>query len=171
MSTFVAVGNGTQSFRRLLDAVAAISKRLPQPVVVQHGVADFAHSGCELHAYVDREEFGRLLASARLVICHAGSGCVIEALRAGRIPVVMPRRKAHGEVVDDHQVEFARLLAEAGRVVVVEGAEQIEQAAARALQMQADRRDASSEPPLVAALRAVLREAEQQCARAHARSG
>ena len=38
MTTFVAVGNATQPFARLIDAVVAIAADLPQPVLIQHGV-------------------------------------------------------------------------------------------------------------------------------------
>jgi hypothetical protein len=36
MSTFVSVGNATQSFSRLLDAVIDIAPTLPQPVIFQY---------------------------------------------------------------------------------------------------------------------------------------
>jgi UDP-N-acetylglucosamine transferase subunit ALG13 len=44
---------------------------------------------------------------------------MIHALRAGNMPIVMPRRKHYGEHVDDHQLEGARALAAEGRIVVV----------------------------------------------------
>lgn len=44
---------------------------------------------------------------ADLVICHAGTGSVTAALGAGRAPLVVPRRPAHGEAGDDHQAELA----------------------------------------------------------------
>ena len=41
MSTFVTIGNGTQSFHRLLEAVREVIDDLPQPVVIQTGRTPF----------------------------------------------------------------------------------------------------------------------------------
>jgi UDP-N-acetylglucosamine transferase subunit ALG13 len=55
-------------------------------------------------------EFDALLRDVDAVIAHAGTGSSIAALTAGRAPVLVPRRKARGEHVDDHQVEIAQEL-------------------------------------------------------------
>ena len=124
MTTFISVGNATQPFGRLLDAVAVLAPRLPGPVVVQHGATPFASPDCEARPFVSMSEFEALVARARLLILHAGAGSVIHAVRAGKLPVVMPRRVAHGEHVDDHQLEFAIELERAGKIVVArEGAD------------------------------------------------
>jgi UDP-N-acetylglucosamine transferase subunit ALG13 len=57
------------------------------------------------------DEFERLIQQSSLLIMHAGAGSVIHALRAERLPIVMPRRAADGEHIDDHQLEFATALA------------------------------------------------------------
>jgi len=155
VTTFVAVGNATQPFGRLLDAVSAIAPRLPQPVIVQHGSTPFRTPGCRARPFVGRDEFDRLIREASLVICHAGAGCVIEALRAGKTPVVMARRRIHGELVDDHQAEFARLLAGTGKAIVADEPVLLEACASAALERQAQRRS-SAEPALVRIVAEVL---------------
>lgn len=151
MSTFVAVGNATQPFRRLLDAVCELAPHLPQPVVVQHGAAqDFACPHCQGVAFMDMQAFERQVAEADMLILHAGAGSLIHAIQAGKIPVVMPRRASHGEHVDDHQVEFARVLEKAGKVVVANDASTLEQAIVLALERQRLLQVSESvEPPLV----------------------
>jgi predicted glycosyltransferase len=62
-------------------------------------------------------EMDRAMAGARYVVCHAGSGIIAAALRTGRRPIVMPRRRASGEHVDDHQLQIVEKLAQAGLVV------------------------------------------------------
>ena len=47
------------------------------------------------------------MVSADVVIAHAGCGSLLSALAAGRCPVLVPRRTAHGENVDEHQGGFA----------------------------------------------------------------
>jgi UDP-N-acetylglucosamine--N-acetylmuramyl-(pentapeptide) pyrophosphoryl-undecaprenol N-acetylglucosamine transferase len=54
------------------------------------------------------------------VVCHGGAGIISSALAAGRKPIVVPRRAALGEHVDDHQYQLTRKLAEWGLVVPAE---------------------------------------------------
>lgn len=125
MSTFVSVGNATQTFPRLLDEVARIASFLPTPVVVQHGVTPFVCAGCRAVPFVQMEEFEHLIVSSELLILHAGAGSVIHAIRAGKRPVVMPRQAKIGEHVDNHQIEFAKTLEALGKVIVAEEAAQL----------------------------------------------
>ncbi len=133
MSTFVSVGNAKQPFRRLLDAVAHLVPNLPQPVIVQHGHTPFVSAACQVTAFMGMEEFARHIKTAELLILHAGAGSVIHAIEAGKRPVIMPRRADLGEHVNDHQIEFARALAEAGKVVVAGSPEYLGEAIAEVL--------------------------------------
>lgn len=160
MSTFVALGNATQPFLRLLAAVSAAFERLPQPVFVQHGRTPLGDPRFEGAPFLDMEAFARRIAAARLVLCHAGAGSVLHALVAGKTPLVMPRRKRFDEAVDDHQDEFAEALARAGRVRVVESAgDLVRVLAAPAVEGVASPRPCSRMAELVAgALREVAEE-------------
>jgi UDP-N-acetylglucosamine transferase subunit ALG13 len=116
--TFVTVGNATDGFRRLLDAVEALADALPAPLVIQSGHnPGFVSRHGLVRPFLPMEEFEDHVRRARLVIAHAGAGTVLHALAAGRIPVVMPRRARYAEIVDDHQAEFVEHLARAGRVI------------------------------------------------------
>jgi UDP-N-acetylglucosamine transferase subunit ALG13 len=57
------------------------------------------------------------LASADVVIGHAGTGLALSSLAAGRRPVLLARDAARGEHVDDHQQQTHRTLEEAGLAV------------------------------------------------------
>jgi UDP-N-acetylglucosamine transferase subunit ALG13 len=154
LSTFVSVGNAHQPFGRLLEAVRRVAARLPQPVVVQHGYTPFDDSVCSRVPFLGMEEFIRHVRDAELLIMHAGAGSVIHAVGAGKIPVIMPRHTAHGEHVNDHQVEFAQALAATGKVVAVENPDDLERAVEEAMtrQRQLSNRDGGhkdSAPPLV----------------------
>jgi UDP-N-acetylglucosamine transferase subunit ALG13 len=160
MSTLVSVGTCFQSFHRLLDEVArlAAARLLPEPVVVQHGHTKFSSPHCTAIGFVDRAEYERLVNASELIIAQAGAGSIVEALRAGRVPVIMPRCAARGEHVDDHQFELARQLGHAGRVVVAPEPEDLLGAVRRALERQArGRESARPEPALVGLVRETLR--------------
>lgn len=137
MSTFVSVGNATQPFTRLLEAVGQIAPYLPQPVFVQYGAGSMlACPGCAGLAYLDMAAFEQHVRDAELLILHAGAGSVIHAVRAGKIPVIMPRRADLGEHVDDHQMEFADELAKTDKVIVAHDATSLAAATALALANQ-----------------------------------
>ncbi|MEO7653207.1 MAG: glycosyltransferase [Bryobacteraceae bacterium] len=160
MSTFVSVGNGEQPFTRLLAEVdrLAAEGRLPLPVIVQHGSTRFASSHCECVAFFERPDFDKALGGATLLITHGGA-TVLQGVRAGRVPVVMPRRAVHGEVVDDHQVDFAASLEAAGKVMVAAAPEDLAGAISRALDLQIQRentRMVSAEAPLLGMVRRIL---------------
>lgn len=153
MSTFVAVGNATQPFDRMLKEVAAIVGDLPQPVVVQRGSSRIELADCKVVDFLEMDAFERLVGEAELVIVHAGAGSAIQAIQAGRIPVVMPRRAELGEHVDDHQLEFAHELAQLGKAVVATNTLELQQAIGKALEMQRAKGAGASPPPLVALVR------------------
>ena len=157
MSTFVSVGNATQPFPRLLDGVAAIASDLPQPVFVQSGSTPFHAEGCQAARFLTMSEFEIRVGQSTLLITHAGAGSVITALQAGKVAVVMPRRVADGEVIDDHQVEFARELAAAGRIVVADEATDLLSAAREALARQDGAHRDGSAPAMVGLIADVLR--------------
>ena len=61
-----------------------------------------------------------LYATADALVLQGGAGGVMDARKAGRIPIVVPRVPVDDEVVDDHQVKLARRLSDLGFVHVAE---------------------------------------------------
>jgi UDP-N-acetylglucosamine transferase subunit ALG13 len=66
--------------------------------------------------FMSYDEMVNAMAKADSVICHAGVGTIMTALKARHIPVVIPRQAQHGEHVDDHQLDIATRFAERGLV-------------------------------------------------------
>ena len=156
MSTFVSLGNATQPFPRLLEAVAKLAPDLPQPVTVQYGNNKFACSGCRPVDFLAMDSFMTHIREADVLILHAGAGTVVNAVQAGKIPVIAPRRAQNGEHIDDHQVEFARALGATGRVVVVDDMAQLGSAVKEARLRQAGHLPSMRSPPLVSMIARVL---------------
>ena len=157
MSTFVSVGNALQPFPRMLDAVCAITHTLPQPVIVQYGHTPFDCQGCQAHDFLDMPTFEDFMAKAELVILHGGAGSVINAIRAGQVPIIVPRRAEFAEHINDHQVEFAQQLAKEGRVVLVENPSELPLAVPKAKGLRNQRTTGNAMPPLVVAIKELLR--------------
>jgi UDP-N-acetylglucosamine transferase subunit ALG13 len=156
VSTFVSVGNATQPFRRLLDGVTAIALDLPQPVFVQSGSTPFHAEGCESAPFLDMSEFQSRVGRSMLLIMHAGAGSLITTVRLGKVPVVMARRARYGEHVDDHQIELARELDRAGRIVVANEPVDLLSAVREALTRQENARWAGPAPAMIGMIADVL---------------
>ena len=116
---FVGVGTHAQPFSRLLELVdnAAGKGLLPAPIVAQGGPSTYAPRNYRLRDWLAPDEVPAAIGDAEYVICHAGSGLISTALRAGRRPLVLARREAHGEHYDDHQTQIVAKLAELGLAV------------------------------------------------------
>jgi UDP-N-acetylglucosamine transferase subunit ALG13 len=133
---FVTVGNATQPFPRLLNAVDELARSGcwgSEEVFIQSG----NNPGfCPLYSrhrpFLSMEEFVRYINDARLVISHGGCGTLLHAIRAKKCPVVMPRKKQYGEHINDHQVQLVRALADEGKLVPVYRPDELESAIALA---------------------------------------
>lgn len=113
-------------FTRALDALPAAE------LFVQHGPMEAPAGAGRAVAYLPFPEVVAGMEAADTVVCHAGAGSILCALRVGHTPVVMPRLKRFGETVDDHQVEFSRALAARGKVIAVESPDLLAAAVASA---------------------------------------
>jgi UDP-N-acetylglucosamine transferase subunit ALG13 len=60
------------------------------------------------------------LGRAMAVVSHAGPGTVMSCRSIGLLPIVVPRTAVLGEHVDDHQVSFARQMAQRSQVRLAE---------------------------------------------------
>lgn len=120
VAVVVTLGTDHHPFGRLVEWVDRWAEAHPDaPCVVQHGTAPPPRFA-EGHAFVDPAAIPALLARSSVAVGHAGPGTILDARRAGRLPVVVPRRHALGEVVDDHQVTFGRWMADRRQAICVE---------------------------------------------------
>ena len=55
-----------------------------------------------------------------MIVLQGGAGGVMDARELGILPIVVPRIPVNDEVVDDHQIVFARRLRDLGIVHVAE---------------------------------------------------
>lgn len=134
-ATKVVVSLGTElwPFPR---AVAGALRVLPAADVVwQTGSTVFDHDGRRLQQWLPAEELHAALGAADVVITHGGVGSVLACLRQGTVPVVLPRTAGQGEHIDDHQHQFARLLAERDLAVCTDPDRLSEEHLARAAAM------------------------------------
>ncbi len=161
LSTFVSVGNAIQPFLRLIEGIVRVAPELPHPVVIQHGHTPAGDCPCLFVPFMSMDDFIQHVHRSELLIMHAGAGSLINAIEAGKIPVVMPRRALYGEHVNDHQIELARAMAETDRVIMANGPEDLPHAVREALLRQkravrSDRMENSSPPALISRIGQIL---------------
>jgi len=77
----------------------------------------------QVHREMSAAAFAEAVESADVVITHSGVGTILQLLESGVHPIVVPRSKAAGEHVDDHQFEIADLIRDLGVGTVLRPAE------------------------------------------------
>lgn len=102
----VTLGTIEFGFPRLLERLIDI---IPPGVSVlwQVGGTDARSLPIEGIASLSSGELDAEMKRADVVVAHAGIGSALAALDAGRCPVLIPRERAHGEHIDDHQRQIA----------------------------------------------------------------
>lgn len=119
-SVLVTVGTERFPFPRALEALVA-DVPAAKDVLWQTGHTNVAISLPGHHRpWWSARELRDAAERSDVVVTHAGVGSVLMALRAGRLPILIPRRADLGEHVDDHQVELARQLQDHGLAMVAE---------------------------------------------------
>lgn len=113
----VLVGTDHHPFDRMVAWVDAWAARSGARVLVQHGTST-PPSHAQARPLLTRGELDDVLATRPVVVAHGGPGTIADARDAGVRPIVLPRRTALGEHVDDHQVRFTARMHDVGAIVV-----------------------------------------------------
>lgn len=138
---FVTVGTHEQQFDRLVKAVddLKLDKVINEPVYVQTGYSTFEPTHCDHSRFVSYTQMKEYMKAADVVITHGGPSSFIEAMAAGKVPVVVPRRGDLQEHVNNHQVDFVRTVAERqGGIIPVFDVDDLPVAIERARQVSND---------------------------------
>jgi len=107
-------------FRRLVERLAAILPEVCAPdaeVLWQTGATDLTGVSVIGRNQVPADELQSAIRDADLVVSHGGIGSALTVLESGRVPVMVPRRAAYGEHIDDHQLLICNHLGERGIAV------------------------------------------------------
>jgi UDP-N-acetylglucosamine transferase subunit ALG13 len=108
----------TRLVRRLLEVIPPEAE-----VLWQTGDTDVSGLGIAGHEAIPESDLSQAMREADVVVAHAGVGTALAALELGKCPLLVPRRVALGEHVDDHQVQIAGELSERGLAVTADADE------------------------------------------------
>lgn len=119
---FVTVGTHEQPFNRLVQYIDELKGRdiIKEEVLIQTGYSTYQPKHCRWKNLFTYQDMVKNVEEAHIVITHGGPSSFIMPLQIGKIPIVVPRQKKYNEHVNDHQVEFADIVAERqGNIIVV----------------------------------------------------
>lgn len=123
----VSLGTDHHHFDRLVGWVDAYLEDHPEVrCLVQHGFTA-PPQRAEAVERMPRAELLDLYRQATIILVQGGPGSILDAREVGAIPLAVPRVSKLNEVVDDHQVEFSRVMEEHGEAIVVTSAEDLRQ--------------------------------------------
>lgn len=120
---FVTVGTHEQPFNRLVQEIDNLKRDgvITEDVIIQTGYSTYEPKYCQWDKLIPYKQMIKNVEDARIVITHGGPASFIMPLQIGKTPIVVPRQKKFDEHVNDHQVEFARNVAQRmGTIIPVE---------------------------------------------------
>jgi UDP-N-acetylglucosamine transferase subunit ALG13 len=138
---FVTVGTHEQPFNRLVKAIDKLKKDgvITEDVIMQTGYSTYEPKYCKWDKLIPYDQMVKNVEDARIVITHGGPASFIMPLQIGKTPIVVPRQKRFNEHVNNHQVEFAKNVAERmGTIIPVEDINKLEEVIENYEQIVAD---------------------------------
>lgn len=81
--------------------------------------------------FLSQEEFNYKIDQCSLVITHAGTGVIINALKKVKKVIAIPRLCVYGEHVDDHQIQLINEFDELNFIEAVYDIDQLDEAIKR----------------------------------------
>ena len=127
---FVILGTQDKKFPRLLDALqkkideGKISKK--EEIIVQAGSTKYESKNMKIIDYMSVRKFEECIDRADLIICHAGVGTILTALKKGKKIIAAARLKQYGEHVNDHQLQILDNFTAEGYILALEDFDKID---------------------------------------------
>lgn len=105
---FITVGSQKFQFNRLLKKVDELieEKLITDKVFAQIGSSDYKPKNYEYVDFMSQDEFSKKLDECNLLITHAGTGVIVNAVKREKKVIAIPRLAKYGEHVDDHQIQL-----------------------------------------------------------------
>lgn len=118
---FVTVGTHEQPFDRLIKAVDVLKKDglIHEKVFMQTGYSTYTPTACNYSKFCSYDKMKEEVQKARIVITHGGPASFLMPLQIGKIPIVVPRQSKFNEHVNNHQLDFAREVANRMHNIIV----------------------------------------------------
>lgn len=109
---FVTVGTHEQQFNRLIKEIDRLKESgiIQEDVLMQTGFSTYEPKYCEWKKMLSYNEMNEMYEKADIIITHGGPASFMKALEMKKVPIVVPRQAQLDEHVNDHQVDFVKLV-------------------------------------------------------------
>lgn len=106
----VTVGSQKFQFNRLLEEIDKLvaNRIITEDVFAQIGVSDYKPKNYKYIDFMPQEEFEKKMDESSIVITHAGTGVIVNAVKKEKKVIAVPRLAKYGEHVDDHQIQLIK---------------------------------------------------------------
>ena len=127
---FVILGTQDKKFPRLLEALqkkideGKIDKK--EEIIVQAGSTKYKSNDMKIFDYIPISQFEDYIEKADLIICHAGVGTILTALKKNKKIIAAARLKQYGEHVNDHQLQILDNFKNKGYILALENFDEID---------------------------------------------
>lgn len=117
---FVTVGTHEQQFNRLISHIDMLKKEgaIKEEVVMQTGFSTYIPEYCKSYKFIAYSDMKKYVDKGRIIITHGGPSSIIMPLQLGKVPIVVPRRKKYDEHVNDHQLDFVKIIEKRNRNII-----------------------------------------------------
>ena len=107
---FVTVGSQKFQFNRLLKKIDKLIENgnIKEEVYTQVGVSDYKPKNFKYTDFMTQDEFNKKINECSLVITHAGTGVIVNAVKKEKKVIATPRLAKYGEHVDNHQIQLIK---------------------------------------------------------------
>lgn len=104
----ITVGSQKFQFNRLLKEIDKLieNKVIKEDVFAQIGVSDYKPKNYKYIDFMSQDEFSNKMDEADIIITHAGTGVIVNAVKKEKKVIGVPRLSKYEEHVDDHQVQL-----------------------------------------------------------------
>lgn len=104
----ITVGSQKFQFNRLLKEIDELieNKIIKEEVFAQIGVSDYKPKNYKYVDFMSQDEFSNKMDEADIIITHAGTGVIVNAVKKEKKVIGVPRLAKYEEHVDDHQIQL-----------------------------------------------------------------
>lgn len=116
---FVPLGTQAMDFTRCLKMLdeMILHHGIKEEVIVQMGNSNYQSDNFKVIPFLPEEEFKKYIKEASVIISHAGSGALFNAIKNHKKLIAVARLKKYHEMVDDHQTELVKKMSEEGYII------------------------------------------------------
>jgi UDP-N-acetylglucosamine transferase subunit ALG13 len=131
----VIVGSTPYPFTRLLQEIDRLAPGVMVPFFVQSGEGPYMPRNCTCFRFVPYETLVEYYRTCTFIIAHTSGGPLIYSRKFEKPIITIPRKKALGEAVADHQIEAARALREVNEPlrIIIDEVDELAEAIPQAL--------------------------------------